>query len=207
MKHGCALDLTRRSFLGRVVPACALACFGAGTLHALTLPEGEEQVANAAHPFDAEFGGKLTYRQFYGVQYREFIDLAKALENEWGAGRTVEFLKKLTTEKMSNYGKLQAERAGDTSFETYVKQFREGYGNLLTKEIVEDTGSAFELKVTECIWADTFHLAGAGNIGYAAVCWGDYAWASAFNEKIVMVRDKTLMEGADICNHRYLWKG
>jgi hypothetical protein len=47
----------------------------------------------------------------------------------------------------------------------------------------------------------------AGDIGYAMVCWGDYAWAEGFNPKIKLVRDKTLMEGHDRCNHRYIWTG
>jgi hypothetical protein len=114
---------------------------------------------------------------------------------------------KITTEKMASLGKSQAGRTSDNSFEAYVKQFRIGYGNVLTMEIVEDTDTAFELEVTECIWADTFLRAQAGHIGFASVCWGDYAWAESFNDKITMVRDKTLMEGHDYCNHRYLWKG
>ena len=60
---------------------------------------------------------------------------------------------------------------------------------------------------TTCILADTFLRADAVHTGYAAVCWGDYAWAPSFNEKIVMVRDKILMEGNECFNHRYLWKG
>jgi hypothetical protein len=61
--------------------------------------------------------------------------------------------------------------------------------------------------MTECIWAKTFLDANAGDIGYAQICIGDYTWAESFNPKITMVRDKTLMQGHDICNHRYLWKG
>ena len=74
-------------------------------------------------------------------------------------------------------------------------------------EIVEDTEKAFELKITECIWASTFLNAKAGDIGYASVCFGDYAWAEGFNPKIKMIRDKTLMQGHELCNHRYVWLG
>ena len=74
-------------------------------------------------------------------------------------------------------------------------------------EIVENMDTAYELKVTECIWASTFLAAKAGDIGYASVCIGDYTWAEGFNPKIKLVRDKTLMQGHDICNHRYIWTG
>lgn len=199
------VDPGRRTFITKVVPACALTCLAARNV--LALAQSEEVAEEVAHKFDAELGRKLTYRQIFTNRYREFIELAKALEKEWGRERAVEFIEKMTTEKMTQYGKKQAEEVSDNSFEAYVKQFRAGYENMLVKEIVEDTDTAFELKVTECIWADTFLLADAGHIGYAAVCWGDYAWASSFNEKIEMVRDKTLMQGHDCCNHRYIWKG
>ncbi len=57
------------------------------------------------------------------------------------------------------------------------------------------------------ILASTFLVAKAGDIGWASVCFGDYAWAEGFNPKIKLVRDKTLMQGHDICNHRYIWMG
>jgi hypothetical protein len=174
---------------------------------ARTLQEKKQDAAKAVHPFDAPLKRNPTYRQLNASQYREYIELVKELEKEWGRERTIEFLKKITTAKMTMYGKSQAARAAENSFENYVSQFREGYENMLTKEVVKDTDTVFELRVTECIWADTFLRADAGHIGYAAVCWGDYAWAESFNEKIVMVRDKTLMQGHDCCNHRYLWKG
>lgn len=64
-------------------------------------------------------------------------------------------------------------------------------------EIVENTDAAYELKVTECMWAATFLAAKAGDIGWASVCFGDYAWAKGFNPKIKLVRGKT----------RYIWTG
>jgi hypothetical protein len=78
---------------------------------------------------------------------------------------------------------------------------------MLNMKVVEDTETAFELKVSECLVATVFRDANAADIGYAHVCWGDYAWAEGFNPKIKMVRDKTLMQGDKYCNHRYIWTG
>lgn len=207
MRNRNAYDPRRRFFLTRIAPVCALACFGAKSLFALTQTDEKEAAQQAAHKFDSELGRTLTVRQYFDTQYREYIQLAKALDAELGKDRTTEFLKKFTTKRLTDYGKLQASRSPDNSFETYVSQFRSGYENYLTMEIVEDTDTAFELKVTECIWADTFLRAKAGHVGYCSVCWGDYAWAESFNSNIRLVRDKTLMQGHDRCNHRYLWKG
>jgi len=43
-----------------------------------------------------------------------------------------------------------------------------------------------------------------GEIGRAAVCTMDYHWPTAFNSDFIMERDKTLMQGHDRCNHRYI---
>jgi hypothetical protein len=69
--------------------------------------------------------------------------------------------------------------------------------------MVEDTERAAEMKVTECLWAKTFRDAGAGDIGYALMCHGDFATAPAFNAKMKMTRTKTLMQGHDCCNPRW----
>ena len=76
----------------------------------------------------------------------------------------------------------------------------------LTFEVVEDSEMAFEIKVTECIWATTFREANAQDIGYATVCHQDFAMCRAFNPKIGMIRSKTLMQGDDCCNHRWVWE-
>ena len=101
---------------------------------------------------------------------------------------------------------MQARNSPDRSFQTFVATFRPPrYANTLTHEVVEDTENAFQLKVTECIWAEVFKEAGLdGEIGYAAVCNMDNTWPTAFNPRFRMERTKTLMQGDEECNHRYL---
>jgi hypothetical protein len=185
-----------------------VACLGTGNLFALTSPKTEAAIQEEKHKFEKEFGRKLTNKQFYAVRYGEFIQLAKALEKEMGKEKLIEFLTKTTHERMAKTGQNHAKNSPDNSFKTYVSTFRPPkYKDALTHEVVEDTETAFELKVTECIWAKTFLDAKAGDIGFAQICIGDYTWAESFNPKIKMVRDKTLMQGHEICNHRYIWTG
>jgi hypothetical protein len=202
----------RRQFLATIVPACAIACLGCSTAFAQSegkTPARGDEVLKDVHPFDAEYPKKLTYRQVIGARYRESIQLAKALQEDIGKEKAIDFLKSNTRERMLDYGKSQTEKSNDHSLHAYTEQFRnvDNYKNTLVMEIVEDSEEAFELKVTECLWASTFRDADAGDIGYAMVCYGDYAWAEGFSSKIEMVRDKTLMEGAPFCNHRYVSTG
>jgi L-2-amino-thiazoline-4-carboxylic acid hydrolase len=198
----------RRQFLAGLMPACVLTCLGARNVWGSGLRAAEPLLQEAKHKFDAPFDRPLTFRQLFGARYAEFIQLAKALEKEMGQEKLLAFLKKNTEARLFQVGQLQAKQSPDQTFSTYVKTFKgPAYDKTLTMEIVEDSDKAFELKVTECLWASTFLQAKAGEIGYAAVCYGDYAWAQGFNPKIRLVRDKTLMQGHDRCNHRYVWEG
>ena len=198
-------NTSRRNFITKVVPACALTCaFGKDIFGMVPgiISQGKQQGKDI---FDAKMDRKLTYRQLMQNRYRDSMNMIKAMENEQGKEKTIEFLKKATTERFLKLGENQAKKSPDNSLNTYVDQFRGGYQNLLDKKVVEDSDKAFELKVTKCIWATTFLDAKMGDYGYAWVCWGDYAWARGFNPKIKLVRNKTLMQGHDYCNHRYIW--
>lgn len=197
----------RRQFISSLFPACALLYVGPNSVLMAGQQEIKQPEPEPKHKFDNKIEHPISYRQFYAIQYQDFITMARALEQELGKEKTIELLKKSTSDRLFNLGKMQASRMKDNSFSSYTEQFRSGYDNLLTKNIVEDSDKAFELKVSECIWAVTFNRTKAGDIGYAWVCWGDYAWAEGFNSKIKLVRDKTLMQGHDCCNHRYIWQG
>ncbi len=78
------------------------------------------------------------------------------------------------------------------------------YQHALVYEIVEDSAQAFEFRITQCLWAKAFREEDAADIGHASVCYPDFAVASALNPKLKLVRTKTLMQGHDCCNHRYV---
>jgi hypothetical protein len=76
-----------------------------------------------------------------------------------------------------------------------------------TSQSIEDTPRSYEMKVTECLWAQTFREANAGDIGFASICYGDEAMAAAFDQRLKFIRTKTLMKGDDCCHFRYVWEG
>ncbi len=207
MKISHEYDASRRRFITSVVPVCAAACLVNGNSFALAQTD-RETTEQTKHKFDQKLEQELTFSKYFAIRYQEFIQLSTALEKEWGKDKLIDFLKKNTKERMFQYGQNQAQKIGDNSMKAYVKQFRPpSYENLLTHEIVEDTDTVFEIKVTECIWAKTFIDAGIGDIGFAHICYGDYSWTEGFNPNMKMDRDKTLMQGQNCCNHRYSMVG
>jgi hypothetical protein len=209
---------SRRAFLGRMLPACAVTCLGLRGLPLLgdpvpagrAQPQAAEGQAQAKHKFDEELPVKPTFKQLFAAEYGSFIPLAVFLSERLGKEAAVQLLKDWTTGRSRKAAADTAKQLGANDFAALKKLLTpdsRSYKNTLTMEVAESTDTAYELRITECLWADTFLRAKAGELGYAAVCFGDYAFARAFNPKIEMVRDKTLMQGQPFCNHRYLWKG
>jgi len=199
--------ITRRGFLSGLAPVCALTCLNLNKALAMNFPEGGQAQGFSGHKFDKPYSRQLTFRQVSDIRYRNFISLAKDLEKEMGKEALIEFLKKRTLAELLEQGKSRAKRSPDTSFRAFSNIFKNPWMEAtLVMEIIEDTDTVFEVKVTECLVADTFLRAKAGEIGNAAVCIGDYTFAEGFNPKIKMIRDKTLTLGYAYCNHRYVWQ-
>jgi hypothetical protein len=206
MSENLISAVDRRRFLTRVMPACSFACLYAGALSGTTTDEGPDATQGQLHKFDVEFDQKMTSRRQVTEANRYLIKFIQTLQGEMNEDELIRLLNLYSANFGREVGVRHAKSVPDTSFQSFVGNFRPpNYQNTLTLEIVEDTPKAFELRVTECVWASVYRDAGlGGRVGYAALCNMDNTWPGAFNENFRMVRDKTLMEGDDHCNHRYL---
>ena len=93
------------------------------------------------------------------------------------------------------------------TFPEFVASGKRAFKNMMTWEIIEESDSVYEIKVTGCLRAKTFQERNADDIGYATICHGDFSAASAYHSKIKLERTKTIMQGDDCCNHRWIWEG
>jgi len=202
-------SITRRELLIRAAPACALTCLGLSHADGLAaafidLPCQE------VHKFDRMKERPLSSKQIAEMMARNSFDIIRTLRGELGDPETIRILEMTSDELGRQRGAMQAERSPDTSFESFVSLFRrmasgDSLGDSLVAEVVQDTEAVFELSVSECVWEVVFREAGmAGEIGHAAVCNMDYTWPPAFNPAFRLERSKTLMQGNDCCNHRYI---
>jgi hypothetical protein len=205
-----SFDLGRRRFISQVLPACSLVCLGCSSSLLGFSPSPGKAFQKAKHKFDQEAPMKLTNKQLViFMMGRDHIPFLKSLSEEIGTERVIDILKKQTEERGRRIGEMMAKQSGGNDFGTLKKIFSPDtpqFKNSLTMSISESSDTVHELKVTECIWASVYLKQKAGDLGWASVCYGDYAMATGFNPKIEMVRDKTLMQGDAYCNHRYLLK-
>jgi hypothetical protein len=205
MKTEDARNLNRRELLARTGPACALGCLGLISAREALAAAAELQ-GQEVHKFDQPRDARLTTKAVTQMQFSKLMEFINYVRGELGEEELIRLLKIYSTEVGRQAGERQKATSPDTDFQTYVATFRPPrYANSLTHEVVQDTEDVFELRVTECVWATVFKEAGLdGEIGHAAVCNMDYTWPTAFNPSFKMERNRTLMQGHDHCNHRYM---
>ena len=197
----------RRNFLTRIVPGCVLSCFAAQNLL------GSREIGDRPHPqsnagkFDLEMDQGITYKRWMERRHEKYIAILKHLEKDIGKEKLLEMLKQASYAENVELGKRLSGRI--KSMNVFAGPFRNensGVGRTIVREVVEDTENAFEMRITSCLTEIVFREADALDLGYACVCHADFGLPVGLNPKLKLIRTKTLMQGHDCCNHRYVWE-
>jgi hypothetical protein len=184
----------------------SVAGLGCSSLFALQQSDG---AGPEKHKFLTD--SKMSMEEVFRFAFQSnYIPTMNHLAKMIGKDKFLEMLKKAASEAQAEKIRKVISRVSRNDLATFVSPFKHPQGmykNTLTIEVVEETPDVCELKVTECLWAKAFRDAGAADIGFASICYADYAVAEAWNPKLKMIRDKTLMQGHACCNHRYVFDG
>jgi hypothetical protein len=184
-----------RRQLFSILPAGAAGCFGC--LAQTTTPAPEHSSTEKTD---------MTWEQLFRFAYTgNLIPNLKTLGAALGQEKFIALLREaLPAAAKKN---LEAAKIPSRELAAFADRLRKPsamYQHALVYQIVEDAPAAFEVRITQCLWAKTFRDAGAADIGYASICHPDFAVAEGFNPKMRLIRTKTLMQGHDCCNHRYV---
>jgi len=183
--------IKRRQFITRGCAAGASLCFGCS--HFFSFAKAQE--SHILNPEQDKYSNNsgMSYEQVFNFAYRDFlIPQLIAVSNQIGRDNFIKILKTATFNAFSQPGLM------NRSFANYPNQFM---NNVVDSEVLENSPNLRVYKMTRCLWAKIFREADAADIGYAMVCYGDYAIASSNNEKLE--RETTLMQGHDCCLFRY----
>ncbi len=197
---------TRRDFLGRVAPVSVLACLGCKNLCGFF----NSAYAQEATPHKFTADSQMSFAEVFDFTFKYYyIPILQGLREEVGEKDFIEMVKRASERSGRDSAKGFARGLPSNDFDSFKSWVREAdrfWQHALTFEIVEDSDTALEVKITECLWAKTFREMEASDIGYAGICHGDFAYAEGYNPKLRMERTKTLMQGDDHCDHRWLWE-
>ncbi|HOI44845.1 MAG TPA: L-2-amino-thiazoline-4-carboxylic acid hydrolase [Candidatus Aminicenantes bacterium] len=203
-KTKSVLHSSRRAFLQAALPGTAILCLGGRCL--LNAYRFQETSAGTGQEHKFLQNSGMKFADVFKMAYAEYVPIWRGFEREMGSERFIVMLKSVIDKEAKAQSAAMAEKLGKSDFAAYFQDLRKPnpfWQHALTYEIVEDAPKAFEIKVTECLWAKTYGDAKAADLGYVLSCYGDFASAQGFNPKMRLVRTKTLMQGDEFCNHRY----
>ncbi len=196
-------DALSRRQLFSILPLGAAGCLGC-VGH--TLCSAQTATPAAAEQHTPAEKADMSWEDVFRFTYqRNFIPVMKGLGAQIGSEKLCAMLREGT----SDIARKSMANTPDTArtFENWTGGLRKPapmFQHALVAQVVEDSPKAFEIKVSQCLWAKIFRGEDAAEIGYSAMCHPDFAVASAFNPKMKMLRTKTLMQGHDCCNHRWV---
>jgi hypothetical protein len=201
---------SRRQFLFQALPVGTFFCLGSQSLWASLRFNAHEKAPSSQHKFLED--SEMSFRSLFKFTFQNYyIPCLERLAGEIGRDKLIEMLKRLNSDAVAKRQKESIKDLPKTDLETFLARSKFGMNrfvkHVLTWEDSEQTAKSIRTKFTECLWATTFREVNASDIGYAAICYPDYAAASAFNPRIKLIRSTTLMEGHDCCDFHYIWEG
>ena len=182
-----------------------MCCLHTRSALALTPAASGHVHQSGQHKFAAD--SQMSFQEVFNFSYGSLTSMLENLRNEFPDSDFIAALRRAGSRGGEQYGRDMAAGVPQADLRTFTQWAREPdrfWQHVLTFEVIEDVENALEVKVTECLWARTFRSNDAADIGYALVCHPDFTICRGFNPKIRMERTKTLMQGHDCCNHRWI---
>ena len=131
--------------------------------------------------------------------------LIRGFAREIGDSKAFSIAKKIICEDAVVSGKSLAEKYSGNSLQDLLKIVEEVWAQDGTLEIknIRLNENTLSFDVTDCGYAKMYERLGIKELGSLLSCCRDFTFVDGFNPEIELIRTKTIMEGADICDFRY----
>ena len=155
---------------------------------------------------------EMTLKEYFDapltLPHKGIVLIARELEKMLGKEAAHKFIGDLWERERVRRTKERVKKNPYKSFEDWVQR-KEGdtsmwsYTNIDEPTIVTDNTRI--CNTIGCLWADTYREWGAEDIGYLIECKPDYAVIAAQHSNLKLERTKTLMQGDDCCDFKFIW--
>ena len=124
--------------------------------------------------------------------------------NEIGYDKAMEIATAAIQTDAMKAGKAIAEKYGGNTIKVLDRLLREEWAeeDALVFSISEKTGQGLSFNVTRCRYAEMYDRLGLKEFGFYFSCNRDAAFIKGFNPCMKLLRTRTIMQGADICDFR-----
>jgi len=142
------------------------------------------------------------------IQAQVLVPLVRALQAELGEEAANALVRKTLGDLYRTYGeKWWRARGGHNLGEVMASTFKKfAAGNALAYAVVKQAPDAFEVDVTECLYAKFYKEMEAPELGFLLTCSVDFPMTEGFGADVQLTRTQTIMQGASHCDFRYRLK-
>jgi hypothetical protein len=139
---------------------------------------------------------KISHLKRREVQAPIVSSLIKAFADKIGYDKAVDIAKEVIREDAILSGKTLAEEYSGNS----IAELSNG----LEIKMIKETEKELFFDVSYCGYAEIYEKLGVKKLGCILSCIRDFYFLEGFNPRITLKRSKTIMEGGDCCDFRYV---
>jgi predicted ArsR family transcriptional regulator len=139
------------------------------------------------------------------IEARLLAPLIDALSTEFDRERVLELVGKVIQEMARQQG-AQLARSLETNDLEHFANIQETLkkDDAIQTEVLVLTNEQYSYNVFRCRFAEMYHQLGIPELGKMISCNRDFALIEGFNPDIQLTRTQTLMEGAAMCDFRFM---
>ncbi|MEG1825374.1 MAG: L-2-amino-thiazoline-4-carboxylic acid hydrolase [Cloacibacillus sp.] len=138
------------------------------------------------------------------IEMKVLGPVIRAFCDEFGTERTFDVVRNVMQEISRGLGRDCAEENG-RGIASLAKNCLTKWnaGGELTMEKMSENDRSLSFDVTRCAYAELYQKLGFGDIGALVSCDRDAAFLEGFDDRLELVRAKTIMNGDDRCDFCY----
>jgi len=127
-----------------------------------------------------------------------------AVAERIGMESVLAILREVNRQEAFQRGQSMRKSEGQNGIDELVDEVATwGEGGVWEMEVLERTPTTYFFNVTRCPYYEKYRELGLDEFGVELSCCRDEPFARGFNPRLVLMRTKTLMEGADYCDFQY----
>ena len=159
--------------------------------------------------FRAEISLKELFNPPVTQPHKGIIAIVRELEKVLGKEQAHKLVGDVIERERVKVAQAGVKNSKITCFKEWVKWFEGGSSIWMHANVDERpvyTENTRSVNTVACMWADTYREWGAGDIGYIYECKPDFAAVKAQHPNLRLERTKTLMQGDDCCDFKFIWE-
>jgi len=155
-----------------------------------------------------ESDNKITHLKRRKIQAPIVSSLIKAFADKTGYDNAMEIVKQVVRKDAILSGRTLADKYGGNTLRELSKIVNEVWASdeALKIEIIKEDEDELCFNVNSCKYADMYEKLGIRELGCLLSCSRDFWFMDGFNPEIELIRTKTIMDGSECCDFRYVRK-